>query len=172
MSLQLKKEDHQRVARFLKKKSITHDRPLKSVLSQVVDGSKGAILAEEQFVTKQKQSISTYAQAIALHQKKGLIQDVVVSEKATQRELYEVIVSCIRFLNNKGMTSIELVSNKRLEPLFKKMSFVRIGEREQDVFMRYASPKEVQSNLQKTFQDTELLEKVSSATAERLRKLH
>ncbi len=168
----LKKEDVERSSRFLKKNDPKRkDLKLKEISCFITDGVKSEIISEENFAKKTNNSINTFAHTILYKNKKSRINNIIISPKTTERDLFELINNCIDYLIRKGSNEIGLNTPSQLEDFFKNMNFEKVGYKNKNTLMRYTVKTDKQSSLRKKFDDEEMLKKISEKTSEQLLKL-
>ncbi|MDP3917012.1 MAG: hypothetical protein Q8Q42_01875 [Nanoarchaeota archaeon] len=161
-----------KLARFLKlNDSRNKNRKIKDISSEISNGLASEIVGEKHIISKNGSKINSYVNAVAFRDESAQIRNLVFSESTTERDVGDIIKQSIEFLFSKNAKNIELVTSKKLEKLFKKINFEKIGEKENQIFMRYKIKKEVQYDLKKQFEDAELMGKVYEKTSEQLRKL-
>ena len=168
----MKKEDMGKSSRFIKKNGLKRKGDkLKDISKFLEEGHSTDIISEENFIKKRNRSINTFAHTILYKDKKSRINNIIVSPKTTERDLFELINNCMDYLARKGSKEIELKVPLQLEKFFKKMKFEKIGNKNSDVLMRYLTKSDQQSSLRTRFEDEEMLKRISKKTSEQLLKL-
>ncbi len=168
----MKKEDVVKSSRFIRKHDANRKgSKLKEISKFLEEGHSTEILAEENFVKKRNRTINTFAHTILYKDKKSRINNIIISPKTTERDLFELINNCMDYLVRKGSKEIELKAPAQLERFFKKMKFEKIGTKNKAVLMRYIAKSDKQSSLRKRFEDEEMIKEISKKTSEQLLKL-
>ena len=172
MVLRMKKEEVSKSARFIKKNDTKRSsNKLKEIYKFLEEGHSSEIISEENFIKKRNNSINTFAHTILYNDKKSRINNIITSQKTTERDLFELINSCMEHLIRNGSREIELKTPSQLERFFKKMNFEKIGTKNKETLMKYSVKYDKQSSLRKRFEDEEMLKKISEKTSEQLLKL-
>ena len=168
----MKKEDIGKSSRFIKKHDLKRKGyRLKEISKFLEEGHSSDIISEENFVKKRNNSINTFAHTILYKDKKSRINNIIISPKTTERDLFELITNCMDYLSRNGSKEIELKVPTQLEKFFKKMKFEKIGIKNKNILMRCITKTDKQSSLRKRFEDEEMLKKISKKTSEQLLKL-
>lgn len=167
----IKEEDIGRSSRFLKKNDPKRkDLKLNEISDFLNEGLMSEIVSEQNFAKKNKKSINVFAHTIFYKNKKSRINNIVISPKTTERDLFELIVNCVDYLTRKGSREIELNAPSQLEDFFKKLKFEKIGMKNKNVLMKYTVKSDKQSSLSKKFEEEEMLKNISEKTSEQLLK--
>lgn len=172
MVLRMRKEDVGKSSRFIKKHDTRRkNHKLKEISKFLEEGHSTEILSEENFIKKRNRAVNTFAHTILYKDKKSRINNIIISPKTTERDLFEVINNCMDYLVRSGSKEIELKAPSQLERFFKKMKFEKIGTKNKAVLMKYITKPDKQSNLRKRFEDEEMVKQISKKTSEQLLKL-
>lgn len=172
MPSKLEQKDLSKLVRFLKTNDINYkNKKLKEIASNISGGFASEIIGEKHLISKTGNKINSYVNVIAFKDQTAQIRNLVFSETTTQNNINNLIQEGIAFLLTKNSKNIELITQPKLEKLFKKINFEKIGEKDNQIFMRYKTKKEVQYNLKKQLDDVELMNNISEKTSEQLRKL-
>ncbi|MBT4577001.1 hypothetical protein HOM13_02710 [Candidatus Woesearchaeota archaeon] len=167
----IKEEDIHKSSRFLKKNDPKRKGlKLKEISNFLNEGHVSEIISEENFAKKNKKSINVFAHTIIYKNKKSRINNIVISPKTTERDLFELIINCIDYLIRNGSKEIELNAPSQLEEFFKNMKFEKIGLKNNSVLMKYTVKSDKQSSLSKKFEEAEMLKNISEKTSEQLLK--